>query len=831
MGVRSSWKFLLVIIFLGASPALFAHTDFAWTDEAAPKIYFTITGSTDTSTAAHRVTLTMDTGGIAAASFTLHNPAAGSDITILPAQLPWSTSTPAKQISLTQGPPGHYVLQIDQLPNAAPRGYITSTEEWFITLSGLSVPNTVATSIRSQNWLLAPATTSNVTLDVPPQVSITTTPPAPPAITAGQTVDFTQSSFDLDKPIASYAWTFVGGAPASATSASVAGVLYSGATGSYPATVTLTDSLGQTGSASVSVSVTNNPPSPSVATTPSPANIRAGHSVSYSASAVDEFPATVSYSWTFPGGSPSTGSGPGPIAVMYSTAGSSTTSLVATDNVGQTGSAAIPVNVSVNNPPVPSIATNPNPPNILGGLAVTFQGSVADEDPSTVTYSWTFPGGSPASAAGPGPHTVTFATAGSYSVMLTAADDIAQTGSAVSTVNVSANNPPVPSIATVPSPPDIAPGSAVTFSASATDESPSTVTYAWTFSGGSPSTAAGAGPISVTYAAAGTYTASLFATDNIGQTGSTPVTVHVAVNNPPAPAIGTTPSPPDIMPGQIVTFRGSVTDESPSTVTYAWTFPGGSPGSAVGSGPHTVTFAAAGTYTVSLVGTDNIGQGGNASVTVHVIANNPPVPTIHTAPNPANIRAGHTVSYTATVVDESPSAVTYAWTFPGGNPPTGAGSGPIVVTYATAGTFTTSVVATDNIGQTGNDSVTVNVSTNSPPVPSITPVPNPPNIRPGADRHIHRFGHRRGPVERDLFLGLPRRQPDHGNGDRSDQRHLLDSRYVHGIPDSDGRHCPEWHDLRHGKRQGEPAAGRAVHRNAAVLQRARDDPLRFVREL
>ena len=287
----------------------------------------------------------MDTGGIAAASFTLHNPAAGSDITILPAQLPWSTSTASKQISLTQGPPGHYVLQIDQLPNTNPRGYITSTEEWFITLSSLSVPNTVATSIRSQNRLLATATTSNVTLDVPPQVSITTTPPAPPAITAGQTVDFTQSSFDLDKPIASYAWTFVGGAPASATSASAAGVLYSGATGSYAATVTLTDSLGQTGSASMSVSVTNNPPAPSIATNPTPPSIDPGNTVTFTASVTDEDKSTVTYSWTFPGGTPASAAGPGPHTVTYAAKGTYTTSLVARDNVGQNGNTSVTVYV------------------------------------------------------------------------------------------------------------------------------------------------------------------------------------------------------------------------------------------------------------------------------------------------------------------------------------------------------------------------------------------------------------------------------------------------------------------------------------------------------
>jgi hypothetical protein len=251
---------------------------------------------------------------------------------------------------------------------------------------------------------------------------------------------------------------------------------------------------------------------------------------------VDEFPATVSYSWTFPGGSPSTGTGPGPIAVTYGTAGSYTTSLVVTDNVGQTGNATKWVTVSVNNPPVPSIATNPSPPYIAPGNVVVFTASVTDEDPSTVTYSWTFPGGYPASAMGPGPHTVTFAMYGTSSVTLRAADDIAQTGSAASTVYVSFNNPPVPSISTNPSPPDIAFGNAVTFNASATDEFPSTVTYAWTFPGGTPASAAGRGPHTVTFSTAGTHTVSVVGTDNIGQNGGASVTVHVGDVAPSAPS-------------------------------------------------------------------------------------------------------------------------------------------------------------------------------------------------------------------------------------------------------------------------------------------------------
>lgn len=80
----------------------------------------------------------------------------------------------------------------------------------------------------------------------------------------------------------------------------------------------------------------------------------------------------------------------------------------------------------------------------------------------------------------------------------------------------------------------------------------------------------------------------------------------------------------------------------------------------------------------------------------------PPTASFTTSGN--TICAGQSVTYTNTSV----GATTFSWTFPGGSPGTGSTS-PIVVTYATAGTYTTTLTATNVSGSnTSTQTITVN---------------------------------------------------------------------------------------------------------------------------
>lgn len=81
--------------------------------------------------------------------------------------------------------------------------------------------------------------------------------------------------------------------------------------------------------------------------------------------------------------------------------------------------------------------------------------------------------------------------------------------------------------------------------------------------------------------------------------------------------------------------------------------------------------------------------------------------------NDNSICAGQTVTYTNT----STGAASFNWTFPGGSPASGTTS-PIVVTYATGGTYTTTLTATNGFG---TNSSTQTITVNALPTVSMTP--------------------------------------------------------------------------------------------------------------
>lgn len=89
-------------------------------------------------------------------------------------------------------------------------------------------------------------------------------------------------------------------------------------------------------------------------------------------------------------------------------------------------------------------------------------------------------------------------------------------------------------------------------------------------------------------------------------------------------------------------------------------------------------------------------------------------PTASFSVNDNNICAGQTVTYTNT----SSGATSFTWNFPGGSPGSGTTS-PITVTYATAGTYTTTLTATNSFG---SNTITQTVTVNS--LPSVTSTSN-----------------------------------------------------------------------------------------------------------
>jgi PKD repeat protein len=117
--------------------------------------------------------------------------------------------------------------------------------------------------------------------------------------------------------------------------------------------------------------------------------------------------------------------------------------------------------------------------------------------------------------------------------------------------------------------------------------------WSWSFPGGTPGSYSGANPPAITYNTPGIYNVSLTVSDGI-DTDTETKTGYITVQNVFANFSGT---PTSVVIGNTVTF----TDNSTCSPTaWSWSFPGGTPATATGVGPHIVTYNTLGTYDVSL---------------------------------------------------------------------------------------------------------------------------------------------------------------------------------------------------------------------------------------
>jgi PKD repeat protein len=175
------------------------------------------------------------------------------------------------------------------------------------------------------------------------------------------------------------------------------------------------------------------------------------------------------------------------------------------------------------------------------------------------------------------------------------------------TVTSGTNIAPTASFTAIPN------GLSVAVDGSASTDPDGTIqTYAWKF--GDNATATGPSA-SHTYAVSGTYNITLTVTDNAGASNSVTKAVTVAGNAAPTASFIKTVN------GLSVAVNGSGSSDRDGTiVSYAWTF--GDGGTATGAtAAH--TYAASGTYNITLTVTDNAGATGSATQSVKVRSKGP----------------------------------------------------------------------------------------------------------------------------------------------------------------------------------------------------------------
>ena len=258
-----------------------------------------------------------------------------------------------------------------------------------------------------------------------------------------------------------------------------------------------------------------------------------------------------------------------------------------------------------------------------------------------------------------------------------------------------------------------------------------TVTYAagncgtgpavWSFTNGT--TATSPSP-SFEFITPGTYTLSLRMTNSCGPSQAFQRTI--IVKQPPQATIDAIPDycgTATIRPSAVINSCAPAS----SSLTYAWSFPGGVPATAITANPGQISYATPGTYTVSLTVTNECGASAVSTRTFTV----KPIPQLTTAPLSQVICSGSQTSLVNLTSDLA--GATFSWTATATAGVSGflaSGNGntiprqTIFTTGTVAGTVTYAIVTSLN----GCSSLPVNYVVTVNPSPFFTSQPIPSTV-------------------------------------------------------------------------------------------------------
>lgn len=297
------------------------------------------------------------------------------------------------------------------------------------------------------------------------------------------------------------------------------------------------------------------------------------------------------------------------------------------------------------------------------------------------TYSWTGPSGFTSTSQNPTGVTAP-ATAGTYTYTVTATTALAScTATTVVTVN------PLPVI-TAPSNVSVCAGTSIP--ATTITSTPAGATYTWTNSNTAIGLAAsGTGQVPTftgTNSTASPISGTITITPTLGSCPGTPVTYTITIN--PQPTSTYTQSANQCLTGNSFSF----TNTGVNGASQSWTFSGGTPATSTAVSPTGITYAAAGTYTVTHVVT---ATGGCQSTTTSTVTIYAPPTGLTASSTPATCGAANgTITISTGVGGTAP----YTYSVDGGafsatTNYTGltAGSHTIIVKDANGCTYTTTV--------------------------------------------------------------------------------------------------------------------------------------------
>jgi len=241
--------------------------------------------------------------------------------------------------------------------------------------------------------------------------------------------------------------------------------------------------------------------------------------------------------------------------------------------------------------------------------AKVVNGSGVDVTSQVASFQWNFGDGGTASGQNV---THTFTRIGTFPVTLTITDAVGRTNFTTESITIGQGQLPTATFVTSPASPVV--NQTINFNASGSTGAPghNITDFEWTFGDGT----GGSGAIVThSYSAAGSYTVTLQTTDDAGRKSALAAQTIIVTTGLPVAQI--TVSPPSGTAPATINFIGSQSTVAPgrTIVSYHWDFGDGT----TGSGPTTShPYIKAGTFTVTLVVTDDQGNSGIATATVTI---------------------------------------------------------------------------------------------------------------------------------------------------------------------------------------------------------------------
>jgi PKD repeat protein len=419
---------------------------------------------------------------------------------------------------------------------------------------------------------------------------------------------------------------------------------------------------------------------------------------------------------------------------VYAEGGTYTVTMTATDSAGATSTASTVLAVKAATPLTVSVVAGPMVPAGGGPNAiVTLTATVLPGSAVIASYLWDFGDGGGVQRTANNQVQHVFAKPGLYTVTVTATEALTdRTGEGSVPVSTASA---MPTVSMTASPSPVA-GRAMTFTIAAAVAAGSNVTMQnvrVTFGDGTaPVDLGGVTGAAITvghvYASAGTYLATVIATDSASGTATASTQVVVIAPTAPSVSVAVAGSP---VAGAPTTFTINAVPAAGSGSTIQnvrVTFGDGTAPVDLGAVSGTTTtqhvYAASGNYTVTATATDSAGVTATASVQVVVAVPGAPSVAITASANPI---AGSAVTFTITAAPAAGSNTTIqkvVLAFGDGSAPVdlGAVSSPMTAqhVFAAAGTYTVSATATASSGATATASTQVVVAASPANLPSVS---------------------------------------------------------------------------------------------------------------